>query len=113
MSAGGADGTPGVSVRGKACGRQVHPTEGRLASGNDHLQPADAVGSIASGSAVLDRFKSRRIKLLHVAGYLVRHVRWVWLELSRTYVLLADYKHTLERIRDLRPLHEVHSSAPM
>ena len=47
--------------------------------------------------------KTVRRKLLHVAGYLVRHVRRV---LSRAYVLLAEYKRALEQIRSLRSLHE-------
>ena len=60
-----------------------------------------------------ERYKSGRMtlktvrrKLLHVAGYLVRHARRVRLALSRAYVLLGEYKRTLERIRGLHPLHE-------
>lgn len=62
---------------------------------------------------VTQRYKSGRMalktvrrKLLHVAGYIVSHARKASLALSRSYVLLDEFKNTLNRIRHIVPIHD-------
>ena len=49
--------------------------------------------------------KTVRRKLLHVAGYIISHARRLSLALSRSYVLLDEYKQTLARIRAIMAFH--------
>ncbi|MDX8402444.1 MAG: IS1380 family transposase [Mariprofundaceae bacterium] len=67
-----------------------------------------------------ERYKSGRMtlktvrrKLLHVAGYIVNHARKLSLALSRSFVLLDEYKQTLARIRTMTAIHDPPDYVPV